>query len=321
MYSLVIFLGLFIIFLYRGFLKREVNNFSSQAEKMRKKLQVLKEEFTSLVEKISQQEERNHNILKLYEINRSLANFLDPQQLIRAFLAELKRIKQIEDVYFAEKEEKKQDYLLFSLGELTPQYLYIKCSEEDLKEQLPYLVSQFRLLIDRANLYKKLEKISLTDSLTHIPNRRYFMERYEDEFRRSEKFKFDLSFLMVDIDHFKNYNDTFGHLVGDVILREVANLLKENIREIDFVGRFGGEEFSIFLPETSKEQAISVSERLREKIAESEIQAYDEKVRLSISIGVATFPEDSRDKGLLIEIADKALYQAKQKGRNRVFAF
>ena len=147
------------------------------------------------------------------------------------------------------------------------------------------------------------------------------MERYEDEFRRSEKFKFDLSFLMVDIDHFKNYNDTFGHLVGDVILREVANLLKENIREIDFVGRFGGEEFSIFLPETSKEQAISVSERLREKIAESEIQAYDEKVRLSISIGVATFPEDSRDKGLLIEIADKALYQAKQKGRNRVFAF
>jgi len=302
-------------------LKKEVNALSSQVEKMRKKLQGLKAEFTSLVERISQQEERNHNILKLYEINRSLANFLDPQQLIRAFLVELKRIKQIEEVYFAEKEERKQDYLLFSLGELTPQYLYIKCSEEDLKEQLPYLVSQLRLLIDRAHLYKKLEKISLTDSLTHLPNRRYFMERYEDEFRRSEKFKFDLSFLMVDIDHFKNYNDTFGHLAGDVILREVANLLKENIREIDFVGRFGGEEFSIFLPQTSKEQAISVSERLREKIAESEIQAYDEKVKLTISIGVATFPENSRDKDLLIEVADKALYQAKQKGRNRVFAF
>ncbi|HEC69173.1 MAG TPA: GGDEF domain-containing protein [Candidatus Omnitrophica bacterium] len=321
MYSLVIFLSLFIIFLYRNFLKKEVNALSSQVEKMRKKLQGLKAEFTSLVERISQQEERNHNILKLYEINRSLANFLDPQQLIRAFLVELKRIKQIEEVYFAEKEERKQDYLLFSLGELTPQYLYIKCSEEDLKEQLPYLVSQLRLLIDRAHLYKKLEKISLTDSLTHLPNRRYFMERYEDEFRRSEKFKFDLSFLMVDIDHFKNYNDTFGHLAGDVILREVANLLKENIREIDFVGRFGGEEFSIFLPQTSKEQAISVSERLREKIAESEIQAYDEKVKLTISIGVATFPENSRDKDLLIEVADKALYQAKQKGRNRVFAF
>jgi len=302
-------------------LKKEVNALSSQVEKMRKKLQGLKAEFTSLVERISQQEERNHNFLKLYEINRSLANFLDPQQLIRAFLVELKRIKQIEEVYFAEKEERKQDYLLFSLGELTPQYLYIKCSEEDLKEQLPYLVSQLRLLIDRAHLYKKLEKISLTDSLTHLPNRRYFMERYEDEFRRSEKFKFDLSFLMVDIDHFKNYNDTFGHLAGDVILREVANLLKENIREIDFVGRFGGEEFSIFLPQTSKEQAISVSERLREKIAESEIQAYDEKVKLTISIGVATFPENSRDKDLLIEVADKALYQAKQKGRNRVFAF
>ena len=302
-------------------MKKEVNALSSQVEKMRKKLQGLKAEFTSLVERISQQEERNHNFLKLYEINRSLANFLDPQQLIRAFLVELKRIKQIEEVYFAEKEERKQDYLLFSLGELTPQYLYIKCSEEDLKEQLPYLVSQLRLLIDRAHLYKKLEKISLTDSLTHLPNRRYFMERYEDEFRRSEKFKFDLSFLMVDIDHFKNYNDTFGHLAGDVILREVANLLKENIREIDFVGRFGGEEFSIFLPQTSKEQAISVSERLREKIAESEIQAYDEKVKLTISIGVATFPENSRDKDLLIEVADKALYQAKQKGRNRVFAF
>ncbi len=321
MYSLAVILAIGVILLYWRFLREERGFFYSKSDKLEEELRRLKENFTLLVEKISQKEEKNHNILKLYEINRNLAPFLDPQELIKAFLAELRRIRGIEDVELAEKERKRGGYLSFYLEEKEASYLHIKCSEEDLKAQLPYLVSQLKLLINRAYIYKKLQKIAITDSLTHIPNRRYFMERYEDEFNRSEKFGFNLSFLMVDIDHFKSYNDNFGHLVGDVILREVAKVLKENIREIDFIGRFGGEEFSIFLPQTSKEQALWVSERLREKVATSEIQAYDEKVKLTVSIGVATFPQNSKDKDLLIEIADRALYKAKQKGRNCVFAF
>ena len=126
---------------------------------------------------------------------------------------------------------------------------------------------------------------------------------------------------MIDIDHFKTYNDNYGHLVGDVILRELAKSLRESIREIDFIGRFGGEEFSVFLPQTAKDQALQVAERLREIIANTEFSAYDETLRLTVSIGVANFPLNSRDKDFLIEIADKSLYKAKQEGRNRVCSF
>jgi len=324
MFNYVILSLLFLATIYSHWL-----NLKALGQKSRKSLTRLEEEldllkvsFTKLIKQISQREEKAHNILKLYEINRRLSMILDIEELLNVFLEELKRINEVKEAFFSQKSPDNEDHLCFSIiveGRL--QYLSIKCDEEDLRKQLPYLISQLKLLIDRANIYKKLQKISITDSLTTIANRTYFLERYEEEFNRSERFELNISFLMVDIDHFKNYNDRFGHLVGDVILREVSRALRDNIREIDFIGRFGGEEFSIFLPQTSKEEAIGAAERLRQNLANAEFIAYDERIKLTISIGVANFPSNSKDKDLLIEIADRALYKAKQGGRNLVCYF
>jgi diguanylate cyclase (GGDEF)-like protein len=147
------------------------------------------------------------------------------------------------------------------------------------------------------------------------------MERYMEEFARAEKFNLHLSFLMVDIDHFKKINDIYGHLIGDVILKEIAKILRENIREIDFVARFGGEEFSIILPETDKAGAIMVGERIRSKVVAQRFRAFDEVLNASVSVGVASYPQNTLYSDVLIEIADKALYKAKVEGRNRVCWF
>jgi len=161
--------------------------------------------------------------------------------------------------------------------------------------------------------------LAITDSLTGVSSRRYLMERFSEEIERSRKFKYNFSFLMVDIDHFKDYNDRYGHLVGDAILREVSKSIKENIRQIDLVGRYGGEEFSVILTETDKEGARLAAERIRQAIENKHIRIYDEDLRVTISIGVSIFPDDAYEARQLIEKADQALYQAKQAGRNRVW--
>ena len=160
--------------------------------------------------------------------------------------------------------------------------------------------------------------MSITDSLTDISTRRYFLERFKEEVRRSMRHKSNLSFLMLDLDHFKEKNDKFGHLVGDVILKEVADILKSNLREIDIIGRYGGEEFSIVLSGIGKDGAFQVAQRIRESIEGAVFKAYDEVVSTTVSIGISVFPDDAADVENLIELADKALYKAKETGRNRV---
>jgi len=123
---------------------------------------------------------------------------------------------------------------------------------------------------------------------------------------------------MLDIDNFKNCNDTYGHLVGDVVLREVARIIKDSVREIDLVSRYGGEEIAVVLPESSKEGARLVAERIRKGIADNVFKAYDEKVEVTVSIGLAIFPDDAIDAKGIIEKADAALYVAKKAGKNIV---
>ena len=130
--------------------------------------------------------------------------------------------------------------------------------------------------------------------------------------------KTNISFLMLDLDHFKEKNDRFGHLVGDVVLKEVASILKSNLREIDIIGRYGGEEFAIVLSGTGKEGAFQVAGRIREGIEGAVFKAYDEVVSSTVSIGISVFPDDAVNSDALIEAADKALYKAKETGRNRV---
>jgi len=188
-------------------------------------------------------------------------------------------------------------------------------------ENFSILANQFSLEFKRIRLYQKIEELAITDGLTGLFVRRYFLARLDEELKRSARHNLPLAFLMLDIDHFKECNDNFGHLTGDVVLKEVAARIKACVREIDLVGRYGGEEFSLLLPDTDKEGAGFVAERICSSIARQKIEAYDEHTKVTVSIGVAAFPEDAAVTQHLIDKSDQALYRAKQKGRNRVEIF
>lgn len=324
MYSYIvisIFLILTLYFLRLAF-KEKIALEKAELLNQQERLKKTEEKLSILKDKIILAEKELHSLLTLYEINRRISGILNSELLLRVFLEELRHIKEIKKIsVFSRKpeDEKSLNFEFNKAGERL--YLSIKCEDEKIRSQLPILISQFKLLMERTLVYSELQRLSLFDNLTQLPNRRYFISRFEEEFNRSEKFNLTLSFLMVDIDFFKNYNDTYGHLVGDALLKEVAQILRSNLREIDFLGRFGGEEFAVFLPQTSKEEAIYAAERVRKAIEKEEFSIYDERLRITVSIGVSNFPLNSRKKDGLIEVADKALYRAKHQGRNKVCYF
>ncbi len=180
------------------------------------------------------------------------------------------------------------------------------------------IANQLSLQLSRIHLYEQVEALAVTDSLTGLFVRNYFLERAQEELERSKRHELSCTLLMVDLDRFKEKNDLFGHLVGDVVLRDVARLLQRNLREVDFIARFGGEEFILLLVETRAEQAMPIAERLRQLVELQPIRAYDELLTQTISMGVAGFPEHGTTVEALIECADEALYAAKRAGRNRV---
>src|SRR5208283_2146416 len=148
------------------------------------------------------------------------------------------------------------------------------------------------LALRRLKLYKDIETLAITDGLTGVYTRRYFTERFEEEIQRCAVRKSSLAFLMVDADHFKAINDQHGHLTGDQVLKEVAAIIQENVREIDIVGRFGGEEFCVVLPDTDLEGSCVVAERIRKAAQDTVIKAYDNALHMTLSIGVAVYPSD-----------------------------
>ena len=161
---------------------------------------------------------------------------------------------------------------------------------------------------------EELERLSVTDGLTGLYNRRRLMETLNDEARRSQRLKHTFAVLMVDVDHFKKYNDSFGHQAGDTVLTKVATLLREATREVDFVARYGGEEFLILLPETGMSEALDISERIRTRIAAEVFHGR----HMTVSIGVAEFPLHGENADQVVGAADEALYEAKREGRDKV---
>lgn len=184
--------------------------------------------------------------------------------------------------------------------------------------KLLILSRQLGMEVQRVSLYEKVQELAITDGLTRLLVRRRFMERMQEELERSLSYNLKLSVLMLDIDHFKDYNDRYGHLVGDVVLRDTAAIIKNSLGDVDLACRYGGEEFCVILPETNKKGGLRVGERIRWAIENHSFKAYDEVTNVSISIGISTFPDDSVLMEELIDNADKALYQAKETGRNRV---
>lgn len=175
--------------------------------------------------------------------------------------------------------------------------------------------------IENAQLYEHVQDLAIRDSLTGLYLRRYVLERMSQEMSRELRIKKELSFLMIDLDKFKKYNDQFGHMAGDIVLRTVAMILADYFKQAgNLVCRYGGEEFVVLLPDCSKEKALELAENIRKRIEGQDIILRREKTPVTVSIGVATFPRDAQLKDEIIQKADEALYQAKQKGRNQVFA-
>ncbi len=187
-------------------------------------------------------------------------------------------------------------------------------------DQLIMISSHVAILLNKSLLYFKSQELAFTDELTGIFNRRYFNQRYQREVTRAMRYKRQLSVLMIDIDHFKQYNDTLGHIKGDQALEQMARLLESNIRKADVLCRYGGEEFVIILPEIDAGHAQRAAEKLRKATFDAPFE--QEQLlpdrRLTISIGVASFPENGTTAYQTLHMADLALYQAKEEGRNRV---
>ena len=169
-------------------------------------------------------------------------------------------------------------------------------------------------------LSERLQGLSATDSLTGIANRRTFDERLAIEVARANRYRTPLSLVMVDLDHFKELNDRFGHPVGDEVLKRVAALVDRDKRLGDVVARYGGEEFAAILPHTEPRAAMVWAERLRQLIAGTEVRSEAGALNVTASFGIAGATSDRAEPAALIEEADQALYEAKRQGRNRVVA-
>lgn len=164
----------------------------------------------------------------------------------------------------------------------------------------------------------RLYEISVLDGLTSLYNRRYLEQRLTKEVSYSKRYRKPLTIFMVDIDFFKQLNDSYGHQAGDLVLRKVSGTLSDALREYDVVARYGGEEFSVILPTTGKAKGATIAERLRSSVAQTDFKHRDRSIPVTISVGVASFPEDGDSPESLLASADKALYRAKEAGRNQV---
>ena len=172
--------------------------------------------------------------------------------------------------------------------------------------------------IENALLYAKTQELAMKDSLTGLAVRRYFMERLQEEVKRTAIKKARLSLLMIDIDHFKKYNDQFGHAAGDIVLKHLASTMNGLVKEGDIVARYGGEEIVIMLCGRSKKEAVLAAEEIRKAVKASPITLRRHTANVTISVGVSSYPEDSLPVEGLIRIADERLYKAKAQGRDRV---
>jgi len=320
---------LLIVFLYIRLKKRlawSILKHKNIYERLKDEYDNSLKENTKLKTDNSILEQSAEETIALYDITKDICKTLDEDEIFNIFRERINRYIKIEDCRFLKSGADLTQYKGYTVLPLMMHsqevgYLVAGDIKEEDRDKFHILAHQFLSGLKRVLLYQKVQELTIIDGLTQIFNRRYFLERFDEEMRRAKKFKLKFSFLMVDIDHFKDYNDRYGHLVGDAILRELAKTIKETIRQIDFMGRYGGEELSIILAETDKEQARFAAERIRQAIESKHIAVYDEDLKVTVSIGVSTFPEDARDTKALIDKADKALYIAKQTGRNRIYTY
>ena len=193
--------------------------------------------------------------------------------------------------------------------------------QPDDAQVLATIGAQAAIALENARLYDEVQQLAITDELTGLFNRRGLFQLGQREVERALRFRHPLTAVMLDIDHFKDVNDSYGHPAGDRVLRALTECCRENVRTIDVVGRYGGEEFFLLLPETDLTDAIQIAERLRVSVENCSVSYGRERLRFTISLGIAELAPDIPNLAALIERADQAQYLAKQSGRNRVRVF
>jgi diguanylate cyclase (GGDEF)-like protein len=191
--------------------------------------------------------------------------------------------------------------------------------DRDQRDFLLTLANQSGLAIENANLYASTLQLSITDGLTGLYNYRHFCERLEIEISRSRRYNSPLGLLLIDIDRFKSFNDRFGHLLGDEVLKAVAQIIRSNTRDVDVVARYGGEEFCVILQEIGGEEIGAYAERLRAAVATVRVEVPgDARHGVTVSVGAAVSQSGDPDAHEFIRRADEGLYRAKEAGRDRV---
>lgn len=269
-------------------------------------------------------------IFTLYDLTREITKSFSEEKTFQTFKTKLAQNVNFTDCLLLDplaqdqiKDKEPKNYTLLTLTGQRRKLGILALSgvSEEQKEKVTILANQFALALRRVRLYQDIERLAITDSLTEVHTRRYVMERFDEERNRAQIHKTNMAYLMIDIDFFKNFNDQYGHLTGDQILREIAGIVKAHIREIDIIGRYGGEEFCVVLPDTDYGGAGYVAERIRSAVEQATIKAYDTITKATVSIGISVYPQDGSKLNELIDKADWALYRAKKEGRNRVCSF
>ncbi len=192
---------------------------------------------------------------------------------------------------------------------------------EDIVQIFKTLIENAQVAFARALLYQRMEKLATTDGLTELNNHRHFQELLSKEIERTRRYGSSVALLLMDIDHFKSFNDTYGHPVGDLVLKEISKCIRKSLRTNDIAARYGGEEFTVIVPESNEQGALIIAERIRSTIENHVIDSNGRQLRVTVSIGIAAFPSLAANQPQLIDSADKALYHSKEHGRNRVTIF
>ncbi len=192
---------------------------------------------------------------------------------------------------------------------------------KDVREMLGIIANQVAVALQNGMMYAQMEKMATTDGLTGLTNHRTFQDKLGELLDRADRHGRPAAILLCDVDHFKKVNDTYGHPVGDEVLRQVARVLRDSVRKVDIPARYGGEEFAVVLEATSLEGAMNLADRIRTDVGALILDSDKGKFQVTMSVGVASFPGDARDRATLIERADNALYCAKETGRNRCVSY
>jgi len=172
--------------------------------------------------------------------------------------------------------------------------------------------------VENSRLYQKIQKLAITEGLTGLFVHRYFHQRFDEEISRAFWTNSEFSFLMLDIDNFKTYNDKYGHISGDIVLKQIARIISESVNPGDIVARYGGEEFAVLLVDIKRAEAEKIAERIRKRIEQKQFVLRRQVSQVCISGGLSFFPKDGKLKESLIQRADQALYKAKDEGKNRI---